>query len=124
MSRQQTLGSTSAGGRRGHVRDGADVREPRGSGGPSRSVLLIKVSTFRLGSGILFDLDCVKSMSDTQREVLAFGGFCSCSAPAFANQLHFSNYPLFWSRSCRSASVLVQQAHLVAAKLRLNSFYC
>lgn len=57
------------------MHDGADVRDPRGSGGTLRSVLLIKAFTLRLGSGILFDLDCVKSISDNQREVLAFGGY-------------------------------------------------
>lgn len=107
------------------MHDGADVRDPRGSGGTLRSVLLIKAFTLRLGSGILFDLDCVKSISDNQREVLAFGGF-HAQARRRRSQIGsiFSNHPLFWSQPCRSVRVLVQQAHLVTAKLRLNYFYC
>lgn len=94
MPCKQRLCSTSAGERWGHVHDGADVRDPRGSGGTLRSVLLIKAFTFPFGSGILFDLDWVKSISDNEREVLAFAAFGSCSAPALASQRHFSNNPL------------------------------
>lgn len=64
-------------------------------GGTLRSVLLIKAFTFRLGSGILFDLDCVKSISDNQREVLAFGGFLLMLGTGARKSAPFFELPAF-----------------------------